>query len=81
MGRMASPLSRRLMPDQAGSKVNGAMGLAALAQHMVVVAGGRLDQKSAVYSAMCGSKENTSFEAFEALAATSSTALTAARAV
>ena len=48
---MASELSRRLAPGQAGSKINGAVGLAALAHHMVVVAGGRLDRegRSACY--------------------------------
>jgi hypothetical protein len=46
------------------------VGLAALAQHMVVVAGGRLDREGRGLGALFGSKENTSFEALEALAAT-----------
>ena len=41
---MATPLPWRLVPGEAGPKVNGAVWLAALAQHMVVVGGGRLDQ-------------------------------------
>jgi len=53
-----------------GSKVNGAVGLTALAQHIVVVAGSRLDREGCGLRAMSGSKENTSFEALEALAAT-----------
>ena len=44
---MVSSLSRRLAAGQAGSKVNGAVGLAALPQHMVVIAGGWLDDKGA----------------------------------
>jgi hypothetical protein len=62
---MASPSPRRLAPGQAGSKVNGAVGLAALAQRIVVVAGGRLDREGCGLCAMSGSKENTPFEALE----------------
>jgi hypothetical protein len=71
---MASPLWRPLAPGQAGSKVNGTVGLAALAQRMVVAAGGRLDREGRGLRAMSGSKENTSFAALEALVATLSTA-------
>ena len=45
-------------------------GFAALAQHMVVVAGGRLDREGRGLLATSGSKENTSFDALEVLAAT-----------
>ena len=48
-----------------GSKVNGAVGLTALAQHIVVVAGSRLDREGCGVRA--GSKENTSFETLEAI--------------
>jgi hypothetical protein len=50
-----------------GSKVNGAVGLTALAQHIVVVAGNRLDREGCGLRAMSGSKENTSCEARIAL--------------
>jgi hypothetical protein len=44
-------------------------GLTSLAQHIVVVAGSRLDREGCGLRALSGSKENTSFEALEALAA------------
>jgi hypothetical protein len=50
-----------------GSKINGAVGLTAVAQHIVVVAGNRLDREGCGLRAMSGSKENTSFEARIAL--------------
>jgi hypothetical protein len=51
---MASALSRRLARGEAGSKANGAVALAALAQHMVVVAGGRLDREGRGLRVMSG---------------------------
>jgi hypothetical protein len=44
--------------------------LTALAQHIVVVAGSRLNREGCGLRAMSRSRENTSFEALEALAAT-----------
>jgi len=44
VGRLASPLSCRLAPSQAGSKVNGAVRSAASAHHMVVE-GKKIDGK------------------------------------
>ena len=70
---MASALSWRLAPGQAGSKINGAVGLAALAHHMVVVAGAGWTEKGGL-RAMSGSKGNTSLEALEASPPPTSTA-------
>ena len=40
-----------------GSKINGAVGLTAVAQHIVVVAGNRLDREGCCLRAMSGSRE------------------------
>jgi hypothetical protein len=70
MGPHGLALAASSGAQPSGSKVSGAVGLTALAQHIVVVAGSRLDREGCGLRVMSGSNENTSFKALEALAAT-----------